>query len=102
MNQKSIAIVAILAATILTAVFTTAPPFSLKSAEGQTSGCPVGYHRNILGICVPDVAQCPVGYERSSSGLCVPITRPPPDTLPTRENRTEQNIVCSGWSYTCG
>jgi hypothetical protein len=85
MNQKSIAIVAILAATMLTAVFTTAPPFSLKSAEGQTGtdGCPVGYHRNILGTCEPDAI-------------------PPRDTLPTSENRTEQNIVCSGWSYTCG
>jgi hypothetical protein len=83
MNQKSIAIAAILAAIMLTAVFTTAPPFSLKSAEGQ-------------------LGTCPVGYERSSSGICVPITRPPPDTLPTSENRTEQNIVCSGWSYTCG
>jgi hypothetical protein len=84
MNQKSIAIAAILAATMLTAVFTTASPFSLKSAEGQSlTSCPVGYHRNVLGICVPNV-----------------IT--PPDTLPTNENRTEQNIVCSGWSYTCG
>jgi hypothetical protein len=84
MNQESIAIAAILAATMLMAVFTTAPPFSLKSAEGQSlTSCPVGYHRNVLGICVPNV-----------------IT--PPDTLPTNENRTEQNIVCSGWSYTCG
>ena len=83
MNQKSIAIAAVLAATMLTAVFTTAPPFSLKSAEGQLQSCPVGYVRN-------------------SSGVCVPITRPPPETLPTSENRTEQNIVCSGWSYTCG
>jgi hypothetical protein len=57
----------------------------LKSAEGQTGtdGCPVGYHRNILGTCEPDAI-------------------PPRDTIPTSENRTEQNIVCSGWSYTCG
>jgi hypothetical protein len=67
MNQKSIAIAAILAATMLTAVFTTAPPFNMKDAEGQT----------IIQI-------------------------PGRDTLPTSENRTEQNIVCSGWSYTCG
>jgi uncharacterized membrane protein len=67
MNQKSIAIAAILAVTMLTAVFTTAPPFSLKSAEGQTI-----------------------------------IQTPGRVTLPTSENRTEQNIVCSGWSYTCG
>jgi hypothetical protein len=84
MNQESIAIAAILAATMLIAVFTTTPPISMKSAEGQSlPSCPVGYHRNVLGICVPNV-----------------IT--PPDTLPTSENRTEQNIVCSGWSYTCG
>jgi hypothetical protein len=83
MNQKSIAIAAVLAATMLTAVFTTAPPFSLKSAEGQLQSCPVGYHRNVLGNCVPNAI-------------------PPRDTLPTSENRTEQNIVCSGWSYTCG
>jgi hypothetical protein len=84
MNQKSIAIAAVLAATMLTAVFTTAPPLSLKSAEGSS------------------LTQCPVGYVRDPNGVCVPITRPPPDTLPTSENRTEQNIVCSGWSYTCG
>ena len=36
MKQKSIAIVAILSATMLTAVFTTTLPFGLKSAEGQT------------------------------------------------------------------
>jgi hypothetical protein len=84
MNQKGIAIAAILAATMLRAVFTTPPTFSLKSAEGQSlTSCPVGYHRNVLGICVPNV-----------------IT--PPDTLPTSENRTEQNIICSGFSYTCG
>ena len=81
MNQKSIAIVAILSATMLTAVFTTAPPFSLRSAEGQTlEPCPVGYHRNAAGICVPDI-----------------IT--PPDTT---ESRSEQNIICSGFSYICG
>jgi hypothetical protein len=83
MNQKSIVIVAILATTMLMAVFTTTPPFSLKSAEGQLQSCPVGYHRNVLGNCEPDAI-------------------PPRDTLPTSENRTEQNIVCSGWSYTCG
>ena len=35
MNQKSIAIAAILAARMLTAVFSTALPLGLKSAEGQ-------------------------------------------------------------------
>ena len=35
MKQKSIAIVAILSATILTAVPTTAQPFNMKDAEGQ-------------------------------------------------------------------
>jgi hypothetical protein len=80
-------------------VFTTTPPFSLKSAEGQTGtdGCPVGYHGNVLGTCVPDVAQCPVGYHRSPSGTCEPDAIPP-----TGENRIEENTVCSGWSYTCG
>jgi hypothetical protein len=84
MNQKSIAIASILSATIFTAVFTTTLPFSMKSAEGQLP---------------PPTIRCPVGYERDSSGVCVPITRPPPDTT---ESRTEQNIICSGFSYTCG
>jgi hypothetical protein len=81
MNQKSIGIAAILAATTLTAVFTPTPPFSMKDAEGQTvplPSCPVGYHRNILGACEPNII-------------------PPPS-----ENRKEENTVCSGWSYTCG
>ena len=80
MKQKSIAIVAILSATMLTAVFTTTLPFGLNVAEGQPlPACPPGYERNILGICVPN-------------------TRPPPDTT----ERSEQNIICSGFSYTCG
>ena len=84
MRQKSIAIVATLSATMLTAVFTTTLPFGLKSAEGQLP---------------PPTIRCSVGYERDSSGLCVPNTRPPPDTT---ESRTDQNIICSGFSYTCG
>ncbi|CAN5519673.1 hypothetical protein BH18THE2_BH18THE2_15350 [soil metagenome] len=88
MNQKSIAIVAILAATVLTAVFTITLPYSMKHVDGQ--------------IIIPTPGRCPVGYERSPSGTCEPITTPPTGTLPTSENRTEQNIVCSGWSYTCG
>jgi hypothetical protein len=31
-----------------------------------------------------------------------PATLFPPGTLPTSENRTEQKIICSGFSYTCG
>ena len=84
MKQKSIAIVAILSATMLTAVFTTTLPFGLKGAEGQLP---------------PPTIRCPVGYERDSIGLCVPNIRPPPDTT---ESRTDQNIICSGFSYTCG
>lgn len=83
MNQKSIVMSAVLAATILTAVFTTMPPFSMKHVDGQ--------------IIIPIPGRCPVGYERSPSGTCEPITRPP-----TGENRIEENTVCSGWSYTCG
>ena len=81
MKQKSIAIVAILSATILTAVFTTALPFGLKGAEGQS------------------LPSCPSGFYRNAAGICVPNTRPPRDTT---ESRTEQNIICSGFSYTCG
>ena len=48
MKQKSIAIVAILSATMLTAVFTTALPFGLKGAEGQPlPACPPGYRAEI-------------------------------------------------------
>jgi hypothetical protein len=84
LKQKSIVIAAVLAMTMLTAVFTTTPPFSFNQVQGQS------------------ISQCPVGYVRDPSGICVPITRPPIDTLPTSENRTEENIVCSGFSYTCG
>ena len=71
-----------LAATMLTEVFTTTPPFSMKDAEGQ--------------IILP---SCPPGYERNVLGTCVPIVNPDPDGGGVE---TEQNIVCSGWSYTCG
>ena len=36
-----------------------------------------------------------------SLGTCVPVVNPEPDGDGT-EIETEQNIVCSGWSYTCG
>ena len=75
MKQKSIAIVAILSATMLAAVFTTTLPFGLKSAEGQSiMPCPVGYHRNILVTVVPDLTQCPVGFHRSPSWDLVNVT----------------------------
>ena len=55
------------------------------------------------------LVQCPVGYQRNTFGTCVPIAVLPPSTvLPLAtvfqpsENRTEENIVCSGFSYTCG
>jgi hypothetical protein len=64
MNQKGIVITVVLAVTILTAVFTITPPFSMKDAEGQ--------------IIIP-LPGCPVGYERNSSGVCVPIVFPVPD-----------------------
>ncbi|MFZ0697346.1 MAG: hypothetical protein WAM88_09435 [Nitrososphaeraceae archaeon] len=79
MNQKGIGLAAVLAATILTAVFTTTPPFSMKEAEGQT------------------FPSCPVGYERNPLGTCEPIADQPPSEI-----REEQNTVCSGWSFTCG
>ena len=61
MIQESFTITAVIAATILTAVFTTTPPFSMKDVEGQS------------------LPSCPVGYERNSSGVCVPIVFPVPD-----------------------
>jgi hypothetical protein len=68
-------------------VITTTPPFSLRDAEGQLlPSCPIGYQRDVLGNCVP-------------IGTLPPATVFPPDT--TNENRTEENNVCSGWSYTC-
>ena len=79
MNQKSIAIAAVSAATMLVAIFATTPPFGLKSVEGET------------------LPSCPPGYERNILGTCVPIAQQPPSEI-----REEQNTVCSGWSYTCG
>jgi hypothetical protein len=83
MNRKSIAITAVLT---MTALFTTISPFSMRDAKGQSlPPCPVGYERNILGTCVPIVNPDPEGGDSDGT-----------------ETETEQNIVCSGWSYTCG
>jgi hypothetical protein len=88
LKQKSIAITAVIAAIMLTAVFTTTPLFSMKDAEGQ--------------IIIPIPGRCPVGYERNSSGVCVPIVVPVPDSGDSDETETEQEIgqknVCSGWA----
>jgi hypothetical protein len=86
MNRKSIAITAVLTVTMLTAVFNTIFLFSMKDAEGQS------------------LPPCPVGYERNNLGTCVPIVNPDPDGRDSdgTESKSEQNIVCSGWSYTCG
>jgi hypothetical protein len=84
MGEKSAGIAAVLAATMLMTVFTTAMTLSTNYAEGQS------------------LTQCPVGFVRDSNGNCVPIAVLPPATFPTTENRTEENIVCSGFSYTCG
>ncbi|CAN5410921.1 hypothetical protein BH18THE2_BH18THE2_38980 [soil metagenome] len=71
MNQKSIVITAVLAATILTAVFTTTPPFSMKDVEGQIiiplPGCSAGYERNPLGTCVPVVVPVPGSGDSSET-----------------------------------
>ena len=77
----------VLATTILTAVFTTTAPISMKDAEEQ--------------IILP---SCPPEYERNVLGTCEPIVNPDPDGGDSdgTESKTEQNIVCSGWSYTCG
>jgi hypothetical protein len=86
MSQKSIGIAVVLAATMLTAVFTTTTPFSMKDVEGQL------------------LPSCPVGYERSPSGVCVPIVDPDPNggDGDGTETGTEQEIgqknVCSGWA----
>ena len=84
MNQKGIGLAAVLATTILTAVFTTTPPFSMKDAEGQ--------------IIIP-LPSCPVGYERNSSGVCLPIVVPVPDNGDSSERGTliqKQKGVASG------
>jgi hypothetical protein len=87
MHQIRYVIVGILAATMLTtALFTSMPPFSMKDAEGQPfPPCPPGYERNVLGTCVPKVNPDPNGGDSDGT-----------------ETGTEQNIVCSGWSYRCG
>jgi hypothetical protein len=87
MTDKSAAVAAMVAATMLLTVFITTQPFSIKDAEGQIlPSCPVGFQRDVLGNCV----RIPTG------------TLPPATVFPPNENRTEQNIVCSGWSYRCG
>ena len=70
MSEKSVGIAAVLAATILMAVFATAITLSINYAEGQTQPLPP------------------------------PTVFPPGTTFPTTENETD--IVCSGFSYTCG
>jgi hypothetical protein len=79
MKQKGIGLAAVFVTTILTAVFTTTPPFSMKDAEGQS------------------FPPCPVGYELNPFDTCVPIAEQPPSEI-----RIGQNTVCSGWSFTCG
>jgi hypothetical protein len=86
MGEKSAGIAAVLAATMLMTVFTTAMTLSMNYAEGSLGSCPIGYHRNELGNCEPNT-------------VLPPATLFPPGTT---ENRTEENIVCSGFSYTCG
>jgi hypothetical protein len=76
MNQKSIAIAAVLAATMLMAIFATTPPFNIKDAEGQIiiqipgrDGCPVGYHRSSSGTCEPDaIAKRHITNKRKQNG----------------------------------
>jgi hypothetical protein len=86
MSRKCIGTAAVLAATMLSAVFTTTPPFSMKVAEGHI------------------LPSCPVGYERNASGICVPIVNPDPNGGDSdgTETETEQEIrqknVCSGWA----
>jgi hypothetical protein len=85
MSQKSIAIVAVLAATLWIAVSVAMPPLNMKDAEGQI------------------LPSCPVGYERNELGICVPIVDPDPDGGSDDETGTEteqgirQKNVCSGW-----
>jgi hypothetical protein len=81
MNQKSIAITAVIAATMLTAVFATTPPISMKDAEGQSLlACHVGYERSPLGTCEPIVVAVPdsgdsdgteTGQEIGQKNLCI-------------------------------
>jgi hypothetical protein len=85
MSRKSIGI-AVVAAAMLMAVFTTTAPFSMKDAEGQV------------------LPSCPVGYQRSPSGVCVPIVDPDPNgegrdgTETEIEQEIGQKNVCSGWA----
>jgi hypothetical protein len=86
MSQESIGIAAVLAATILTAAFTTTAPFSMKDAEGQLlPSCPVGYERDVLGNCVPIVNPDPDGGDNDG-------------TETKTEQEIRQKIVCSGWA----
>jgi hypothetical protein len=52
----------------------------------------------VIGVVIVVTTTTPLLYGQTLP----PATLYPPGTLPTSENRTEQNIVCSGWSYTCG
>jgi hypothetical protein len=86
MSRKCTETAAVLAATMLSAVFTTMAPFSMKDAEGQIlPSCPVGYERNVLGTCVPIVNPDPNGGDSD---------RTETDT----EQKIGQKNVCSGWA----
>jgi hypothetical protein len=79
-------IAAVVAATILTVVFTTTSPFSMEDVEGQIlPACPVGYERNPLGIYVPIVDPDPDGGDSDRTGT-------------ETEQEIGQKNVCSGWA----
>jgi hypothetical protein len=50
----------------------------------------------VIGVVIVVTTTTPLVYGQTLP----PATLYPPGTLPT--NETEQNIVCSGFSYTCG
>jgi len=71
------------------------------SGAGNGGGgkpCPIGYHRDSSGVCVPNTAGCPEGQHKDANGICVPNDDPndPGTDEPWDNHEVQQQIVAAG------